>query len=121
MEVHVTDRGLQCVYFTDNRGNPGILQQSPEIDYSNPTADEPNTSYVVLGRRDAPVQLTIDQVGELVEYLQTWLEYGRFKATHGRVVRVDAASADGQSRNLRDRTSADGRDVGILPIDHIVR
>jgi hypothetical protein len=43
MEVHVTDRGLQCIHFTDEQGQPGILQQSPEIDYSNPT-DVPNTS-----------------------------------------------------------------------------
>jgi hypothetical protein len=55
----------------------------------------------------APVQLTIDQVSELVEYLQTWLEHGQFKTTAGRVIRVDAPSPDGQSR--RGRTGAASR------------
>jgi hypothetical protein len=31
----------------------------------------------LLGREDSPVQLNIDQVGELVEYLERWLEEGK--------------------------------------------
>jgi hypothetical protein len=109
----VTDRGLQHIQFIDDQGNPGTLEQSPEIDYSNPTADVPNTSYVLLGRRDTPLQLSIDQVGELVDYLQTWLEHGQFKTTAGRAVRVDAPSADGRLRNRSGRASATKRGIEI--------
>jgi len=44
------------------------------VDCGNPTYDKPGSSYLLLGRQDAPVQLSIDQVGELAEYLQKWLE-----------------------------------------------
>ena len=98
MDVHVTDRGLQSIHFSDDQGRPGILEQSPGIDYGNSTYDVPNSSFVLLSRKDAPLQLNLEQVGELVEYLQVWLEHGRFKAGAGGMFRVDSGSADGQSR-----------------------
>jgi hypothetical protein len=57
----------QSIQFVDQDGNRGIAEQSKEIDPSNRTWTDANTSY-----------LNNDQVGELVEYLQKWLEEGRF-------------------------------------------
>jgi hypothetical protein len=78
MKVTTTAQGYQSVQFVDQAGNSGVLEQSKEIDPSNPTADQPGTSYVLLGRKDSVLQLNIDQVSELVEYLQKWLEEGKF-------------------------------------------
>lgn len=78
MKVTMTPRGYQSVQFTDQARHRGIAEQSSEIDRGNPTWTDPGSSYVLLGRQDAPVQLNIEQVGELVEYLQRWLESGRF-------------------------------------------
>jgi hypothetical protein len=39
--------------------------------------------------------MNLEQVGELVEYLQVWLEHGRFKAGVGGGVRVDPGLKDG--------------------------
>jgi hypothetical protein len=103
MEVHVTDRGLQRIQFTDDYGNPGILEQAPGIDYGNPAHDVPNSSFVLLGHRDAPLQLNLEQVGALVEYLQAWLEHGQFKPGAGRGFRVDAGAADEQRDHLQVR------------------
>jgi len=98
MEVHVTDRGLQRIQFADDQGKPGILEQAPGTDYGNPTYDVPNSSYVLLGCQEAPLKLNLDQVGELVEFLQVWLERGQFKTGTGGVFRVDPASEVGQAK-----------------------
>jgi hypothetical protein len=78
MKVKTTPRGYQSIEFTDQAGKRGVLEQTGGTDYGNPTWDQSGTSYVLLGRKDAPIQLNIDQVGELVEHLQAWLEDGRF-------------------------------------------
>jgi hypothetical protein len=76
MQVTTTRRGLQRISFVDHDDKPAILEQTSGIDYDNPTFDQPSSSFVLLGRKDAPVKLTMDQVAELVGYLQTWLEEG---------------------------------------------
>src|SRR5262245_14536675 len=78
MKVTTTARGYQSLQFTDQAGKRGIAEQSGDVDYANPTYDQAGSSYLLIGRQDAPVQLSIDQVGELVEYLQKWLEDGCF-------------------------------------------
>ena len=78
MRVTMTAQGFQSLQFTDQAGNRCIAEQSREVDPSNPTSDHAGSSYLLLGRQDAPVQLSIDQVGELVEYLEKWLENGQF-------------------------------------------
>jgi hypothetical protein len=78
MIVTTTGRGYQSVQFADQAGNRGIAEQSSEIDPANPTLDQPGSSYLLLGRIDAPVTLSIEQVGELVEYLERWLDEGKF-------------------------------------------
>ena len=80
MQVRTTPRGLQRITFVDQDGKPAILEQTSGIDYANPTFDEANSSFVLLGQKDAPVKLNMDQVAELVGYLQTWLEEGQFAA-----------------------------------------
>jgi hypothetical protein len=81
MKVTMTSRGYQSVRFVDQAGNRGIAEQSSAIDAGNPTRDQPGSSYLLLGREDSPVQLNIDQVGELVEYLERWLEEGKLVAS----------------------------------------
>src|SRR5688572_16101042 len=76
MQVTRTPRGLQRISFVDHDDKPAILEQTSGSDYGNPTYDEANSSFVLLGRKDAPVKLNMDQIAELVEYLQTWLEKG---------------------------------------------
>lgn len=78
MHVTMTDRGYQSLRFNDQAGNAGIAEQSPAIDHGNPTRTDPGSSYLLLGRQGSPVQLSVEQVGELVEYLERWLEHGRF-------------------------------------------
>jgi len=78
MKVMTTPHGFQSVQFTDETGKVGIAEQCGGVDYANPTADQAGSSYLLLGRQDAPVQLNMEQVGELVEYLEKWLEYGCF-------------------------------------------
>src|SRR5262245_16837212 len=78
MRVTRTAGGLQSLQFVDEAGNRCIAEQSPEVDPNNPCADQVGSSYLLLGRHDAPVQLNLDQVGELVEWLQKWLEHGEF-------------------------------------------
>ena len=74
MHVTTTPRGLQRISFVDYNDNQSTLEQTSGIDYGNPTHDEPGTSFVLLGRKDAPIKLNMDQVAEMVEYLKTWLE-----------------------------------------------
>jgi hypothetical protein len=38
----------------------------------------PTVLYLLLGREETPLKLSIEQVGELVEYLEKWLDEGRF-------------------------------------------
>jgi hypothetical protein len=59
-------------------GQRGIAEQSSEIDHGNPTWHQPGSSYLLLGSQDAPLQLSVEQVGELVEYLEKWLDEGKF-------------------------------------------
>jgi len=92
MQVRMTPRGLQRISFVDQDDKPAILEQTNSIDYANPTFDEANSSFVLLGRKDAPVKLNMDQVAEVVGYLQTWLEDGRFAAG------VESIPATKQSR-----------------------
>jgi hypothetical protein len=92
MQVTTTPRGLQRISFVDHDDQPAILEQTSGIDYANPTFDQPNSSFVLFGRKDAPVKLNMDQVAELVGYLQTWLEEGVF------VAGADAAQAAKLSR-----------------------
>src|SRR5262249_16121316 len=73
MKVTTTPHGFQSVQFTDEAGKIGIAEQCGGVDYANPTADQPGRSYLLLGRQDAPVQLNMEQVAELVGYLQKWL------------------------------------------------
>ena len=80
MQVTTTPRGLQRISFVDHDDQPAILEQTKGIDYGNPTFDEPNNSFVLLGRKDAPIKLNMDQVAALVGYLNTWLEEGAFMA-----------------------------------------
>jgi hypothetical protein len=35
------------------------------------------SSFLLLGREEAPLKLNVEQAGALVEYLQRWLEHGR--------------------------------------------
>jgi hypothetical protein len=81
MKVTMTPRGYQSVQFVDQAGQRGIAEQSNEIDHGNPTWDRPGSSYLLLGRQEAPLQLSVEQVGELVEYLENWLDEGRFVRT----------------------------------------
>lgn len=81
MKVTTTARGYQSIQFVDQAGHCGIAEQSGGVDHANPTADVPGSSYLLLGRQDAPLQLNIDQVGELVEHLQKWLEEGKFTSS----------------------------------------
>ncbi|MFO0969942.1 MAG: hypothetical protein U0793_30685 [Gemmataceae bacterium] len=76
MKVKMTPTGVQSIDFVDQAGARGVLKQTSGRDYGNPTWDQPNSSYVLLGVKDAPLKLNMDQVAELVEYLQTWLETG---------------------------------------------
>lgn len=92
MQVRTTPRGLQCISFADQDENPAILEQTSGIDHANPTFDESNSSFVLLGQKDAPAKLSMDQVAELVSYLQTWLEDGKF------VTGAEAAPAAKRSR-----------------------
>jgi hypothetical protein len=62
----------------DQAGQHGIAEQSSAIDHANPTWNRPGSSYLLLGRQDAPLQLSVEQVGELVEYLEKWLDEGKF-------------------------------------------
>lgn len=64
MQVTTTPRGLQRISFVDHDDQPAILEQTSGID-CNPTFDEANSSFVLLGRKDAPVKLNMDQVAEL--------------------------------------------------------
>ena len=76
MQVTTTPRGLQRIPFVDQDDKPAILEPTRGIDYGNPTHDEPNSSFVLLGRKDAPIKLNLDQVADLVGYLNVWLEEG---------------------------------------------
>ena len=78
MQVRTTPRGLQRISFVDQDDKPAILEQTSGIDYGNPTFDEANSSFVLLGRKDAPVKLNMDQVAEVGRILQTWLEEDAF-------------------------------------------
>src|SRR5262249_34535023 len=75
------------------------------------------TSYLFLGRQDAPVQLNIDQVGELVEYLQQWLECGKFAEAPRVALQRTARSAScthspaGLLRNLPSNNSGGARSL----------
>jgi hypothetical protein len=53
MHVTTTPRGLQRISFVDHNDIQAILEQTSGIDYGNPTHDEPGTSFVLLGRKDA--------------------------------------------------------------------
>ena len=99
MKVTTTPRGFQSVQFTDQAGHCGIAEQSGAVDYGNPTYDQAGSSYLLLGRQDAPVQLSIDQVGELVEYLQKWLEDGCF-VSHKHRALPSPHQKQGASRRL---------------------
>lgn len=95
MKVTMTPRGYQSIQFADQAGNRGIAEQSSAIDYGNPTWDKPGSSYLLIGRQDAPLQLSVDQVGELVEYLQTWLEEGKLAHSVSESGRSRSSSGQG--------------------------
>lgn len=60
MQVRTTPRGLQRIAFVDQDDKPAILEQTSGIEYANPTFDEANSSFVLLGQEDAPVKLNMD-------------------------------------------------------------
>src|SRR5262245_56277958 len=62
------------IFDREQESDMRLAECSSEIDHSNPTWTQPGSSYLLIGRQDTPVQLNIDQLDELVKYLQGWLE-----------------------------------------------
>ena len=73
MEVRYTERGFEIIDFTDEYGEKCSLQQSSLAIY-----EPPGTSAIWFGVNEKRMHLTIDQVKELLPYLQSWVENGSF-------------------------------------------
>ena len=74
--LRYTQRGFQLIEFHDLNGETCILQQSSRY------ADPPGTGAIWLGvetdRGKSSMHLNTDQVRELIQALQSWLETGYF-------------------------------------------
>ena len=73
MEVRKTDRGFEVIDFNDQYGEECSLQQSSLAIYQ-----PPGTSAVWFGVNKNRMHLTLEQVKELLPYLQAWVENGSF-------------------------------------------
>ncbi len=73
-EVKVTNRGFEYIEFKDCHRENCLLQQS-----SMALNDQPGSSAVWLGIRNKEMHLVYDQVKELVNALQNWLDTGSFR------------------------------------------
>lgn len=79
MNIDHTSRGLEIVPFVDRGQCCCSLQQSSAIDVNQPNAiGRPGGTCIWLGADAARMHLGYDQVRDLVEHLQAWLETGSF-------------------------------------------
>ncbi len=74
MEVDHTARGFELIEFTDRNGQDCSLQQSSAADFQ-----DPGTSAVWFGVGETRMHLSLEQVKELIPFLQAWVDNGSFK------------------------------------------
>lgn len=72
-EIIRTDRGFQLIRFRDHNGSNSTLQQSSLAIY-----EQPGTSAVWLGIEGERMHLNLEQVKDLIEALQNWVDEGTF-------------------------------------------
>jgi hypothetical protein len=73
LEIKKTERGFELIEFTDRNGQQCSLQQSSAAVY-----EQPGSSAVWFGIGDQKMHLSLEQVKELLPFLQRWTENGSF-------------------------------------------